>query len=67
MTVSPTPFSGSTRAIVGKAVAAAIPLAERLVGAAGGSSRRREFCHFADSPSRSLLKHLLNLEEGAAE
>ena len=25
---------------------------------AGSTSRRREFCHFADVPSASLLKHL---------
>ena len=30
-------------------------------------SRRREFCHFADIPSPSLLKHLLKGEGGAAE
>ena len=28
---------------------------------------RRRDCHFADSHSRSLLKHLLKVEEGAAE
>ena len=26
-----------------------------------------EFCHCADTPSPSLLKHLLNVEGGAAE
>ena len=35
--------------------------------AAGRGSRRREFCHSADTPSPSLLKHLLKGEGGAAE
>ena len=30
-------------------------------------SRRREFCHFADALSPSLLAHLLKVEGGAAE
>ena len=30
-------------------------------------SRRREFCHFADVPSASLLKQLRKGEGGAAE
>ena len=30
-------------------------------------SRRREFCHFDDTPSSSLLKHLTKVEGGAAE
>ena len=33
----------------------------------GERSRRREFCHFADIPSPSMLKRLLKGEEGAAE
>ena len=33
----------------------------------GGSSRRREFCHFDDTPCLSILKHLLQVEGGAAE
>ena len=32
-----------------------------------GSSRQRAFCHSADVPSPSLLKHLLQEEGGAAE
>ena len=31
------------------------------------TARQREFCPFADAPSPSLLKHLLNVEGGAAE
>ena len=31
------------------------------------TSRRREFCHFADIPSPSLLKRLVKVEGGAAE
>ena len=31
------------------------------------NSRRREFCHFAGTPSPSLLKHLLTREGAAAE
>ena len=33
----------------------------------GDLSRRREFCHFADTPSPSLLKHLQKEEGGAIE
>ena len=33
---------------------------------AGGLSPRRD-CHFADIPSPSVLKHLLQVEGGAAE
>ena len=33
----------------------------------GDYSRWREFCHFADVPSPVLLKHLLQVEGGAAE
>ena len=33
----------------------------------GIASHWREFCHFADTPSPSLLKHLLKLEGGASE
>ena len=32
-----------------------------------GLHRRREFCHFTDAPSQSLLKRLLKGEGGAAE
>ena len=31
----------------------------------GDISRRREFCHFADTPWLSLLKHLLKAQMGA--
>ena len=31
------------------------------------SRRRREFCHFTDPPSPSILKRLLKGEGGAAE
>ena len=34
---------------------------------ARGVSRRRESCHFTDTPSPSVLKHLLKGEGGAAE
>ena len=34
---------------------------------AGRHSHWREFCHFADALSPSLLIHLLNVEGGAAE
>ena len=33
----------------------------------GERSRRREFCHFADIPSPSMLKRLLKGEGDAAE
>ena len=33
-------------------------------GARYRSSRRREFCHFADTPWLSLLKHLLKVQGG---
>ena len=38
-----------------------------LAGRATGNSRRREFCHFADIPSPSMLEHLLKGEGGAVE
>ena len=33
----------------------------------GSAIRRREFCHCADTPSPSVLKHQLEVEGGAAE
>ena len=42
-------------------------LSARVDGLVVGSSRRREFCHFTDIPSPSLLKRLLKGERGAAE
>ena len=36
-------------------------------GKAMGAPRRRRDCHCADIPSPSILKHLLQGEEGAAE
>ena len=38
-----------------------------VMWAVGDASRRREFCHCADTPSPSLLEHLLKEEGGAAE
>ena len=43
------------------------PTAQELFISDGWGSRRRDFCHLADTPSRSLLKHLLKGEGGAAE
>ena len=37
-----------------------------LLKDSGDNSRRRD-CHFADTPSPSMLKHLLKVEGGAAE
>ena len=38
-----------------------------LVYLDGYISRRREFCHFDDTPFSSVLKHLIKAEGGAAE
>ena len=42
------------------------PAPRTKTGARPGPSRRREFCHFADTPSPSILKHLLNVEGGCS-
>ena len=48
-------------------VVAADHVREPDVGRAQTSHCRREFCHFTDLPSPSILKHLLKGEVGAAE
>ena len=38
-----------------------------LVYVCGAAVSRRRDCHFADTPSPSSLKHLIEVEGGAAE
>ena len=44
-----------------------LQITTKVLNADGSFSHRREFCHFADAPSSSVLKRLLKEEGGAAE
>ena len=62
MTVSST---GCSRRRMPSYLPSRMPLNARTTSSTLMPSRRREYCHFTDTPCLPLLKHLLQVQGGA--